>query len=311
MPEATNDVFIPDLWNEGLERQLEKDLIYTKWTNRKFEGKLAKAGDQVRILTTGNVEVKRLDYSKEEDRKKFENNLGEPQSMTGSGVTLQVNQIAYYQIQDSDLADKLRNEDLWGHYREDASTQTKDTIDAYVAEFAKKFPYFEKSNLSNKIIELNVNNICKYLTKMNTAIRKNNVKSELKMEVPFEFNDILHEAYEASQANNEALMKSGKITSAENTTVYHKMIFEASNNVFSEEINGKTVYTSMLRTKRALAFVNRCALSEKLRSTTGFSDILRGYTLFDAKAVFLKEGLAIRYTVDVDTQKYVLTKVQA
>ncbi|HRF70117.1 MAG TPA: hypothetical protein PKV66_01660 [Candidatus Pelethenecus sp.] len=309
MPQATNDVFVPDIWNVGLEKALYNALIYSKWTNRDYEGVLEKPGDQVRIMAAGNVEVKKLDYSKEEDRKKFENDLGEPQSMTGSGITLQVNQIAYYIIQDSDLNKKLRNKDLWGHYQEDAAVQTKSEIDSYLAGFATKFPYFESSKTAP--IELNVNNICKTLTKMNTVIHKNNVNAELKMEVPFEFLDILVEAYESSQANNAEYMKKGKITSAENSGVYHNMIFEASNNVHSETVSGTTVYTCMLRTKRALAYVNRCGFSEKLRSTTGFSDILRGYTLYDAKVIFPKEGLAIRFKVDVDAQKYVLTKAQA
>ena len=52
-------------------------------------------------------------------------------------------------------------------------------------------------------------------------------------------------------------------------------------------------------------------LSEKFRSHTGFSDVLRGYTLYDAKVVRPKEGLAIKFKVDVDTAKYVLTKAQA
>ena len=306
---ATNDVFVPDLWNAGLEKQLEKDLIFSKWTTREYEGVLNKAGDQVRIMSAGTVEVKKLDYSNEEDRRKFENDLGEPQSMTGAGITLQVNQIAYYQIQDSDLASKLRKKYLWAEYQADASQQIADTMDSYIAGFAEKFPFYGSTKTTAETIS--VNNVCKVLTKMNTAIRKNNVKAELKMEVPFEFLDVLVEAYESSQANNEELMKSGKISSKENAGVYHKMIFEASNNCASTTSGNDVIYTCALRTKRALAFVNRCSLSEKFRSHTGFSDVLRGYTLYDAKVVRPKEGLAIKFKVDVDTAKYVLTKAQA
>lgn len=309
MPQATNDVFVPDLWNAGLEKQLQKDLIFSKWTTREYEGILEKPGDQVRIMTAGTVEVKHLDYSKEEDREKFENDLGDPQSMTGSGITLVVNQIAYYQIQDSDLAKKLRNKDLWGEYQADASQQVADDMDAYIATFAKNFPYHANTNKTP--VTLNVNNVCKALTAMNTALRKKNVKGELKMEVPFEFLDIVVEAYETAQANSKELMASGKVTSADDSAVYHKMIFEASNNCYSETSGSDTIYTCALRTKRALAFVNRCSLSEKFRSQKGFSDILRGYTLYDARVVRPKEGIAIKFKVDTETQKYVLTKTQA
>lgn len=300
--QATNSVFIPDIWNAGLEKQLQKDLIFSKWTTREFEGVLENAGDQVRIMSAGTVEVHNLDYSIEADRQKFENDLGDPQGMTGAGITLQVNQIVYYQIQDSDLNKKLRNKDLWGEYQEDASQQMADTMDSYVASFAPKFPLYKTTAET-----LTVNNICKVLSAMNTKIRKQNVKGELKMEVPFEFIDILVEAYEKAQANNEAIMKSGKITSADDSAVYHKMIFEASNNCYLKD----GTYTCALRTKRALAFVNRCSFSEKMRSNTGFSDILRGYTLYDAKVIRPKEGLAIKFTVDPTVEKYVLTKAQA
>lgn len=300
--QATNSVFIPDVWNADLEKRLQKDLIFSKWTTREFEGVLSKAGDQVRIMSAGTVEVKNLDYSVEADRQRFENDLGEPQGMTGAGITLQVNQIAYYQIQDSDLNAKLRNKDLWGQYQADASQQMADTMDGYIASFAGKFPLYKSSTET-----ITVNNICKTLSAMNTAIRKKNVKGELKMEVPFEFIDVLVEAYEKAQANNEDIMKSGKVTSAENSAIYHNMIFEASNNC---ALNGD-VYTCALRTKKALAFVNRCSFSEKLRNTNGFSDILRGYTLYDAKVVRPKEGLAIKFKVDTTVEKYVLTKAQA
>lgn len=300
MPEASNDVFVPDLWDVGLEKELEKALVFAKWTERKYEGKLEQPGDQVRIMTPGSVEVKRLDWSDDEDRKKFESNLGEPQGMTGAGQTLAVYQITYYQIIGSDLSKKLSNKNLWKSYLEDSSKQVKDDIDQYIGDFADKFPLFE-----NKAYTVNVNNITNVLSKMKTTLKKQNVTEELKMEVPFEFVDVLLKAYEKGQANSERLMKEGKVTSSDNSAVYHEMIFEGSNNVKLKD----GYYYSMLRTKRALAFVNRCAGSEIIRSSTGFSDIFRGYALFDAKVIRRKEGLCLKYKVDVDVEKYVLAKL--
>lgn len=301
--QATNDVFVPDLWNVGLEKKLLLKLIFAKWTERKYEGVLERAGDQVRISTIGSVSTHRLDYSVEEDRRKFENDLGEPQGMSGASITLAVNQILYYQIQDSDLASKLRNKDLWGEYQDEAVTQVSNGIDSFLATYMEKYPLYNKTGIT-----IDVNNVCKTLTAMRAALKKKNVDLELKMEVPFEFIDVLLEAYENAQADNKSIMESGKITSSVDSGVYHQMIFEGSNNVHQDKDG---YYYSALRTKRSLAFVNRFSFSEKMRSNSGFSDILRGYTLYDAKVIKPNEGICLKYKVDTTAQKYVLTKTVA
>ena len=296
MPDIANDVFNPEIWNVELNKELEKSLIYDKWVEKKYEGQISQAGDVIRLFSVGKVEVQHLNWAKDEDRKKFASALGEPQNMTGSSISLTVNQIVYYQIQDNDMSRKLRDRNIYTSYQEDAVVQMKDDMDGYVASFATEFPKY-----SNTSTEITVNNVLKTVASMQTVLRTKNVSTstELKMEVPFEFLQVLQEAYEGFASDTNKLMESGKVTSSANSGKYHEVIFEASNNCY--QAAGK--YHLMMRTKRALGFVHACTFSEKVRSATGFSDILRGYALYDARVLRPNEGLQLICTIDASVVK--------
>lgn len=298
---ATNEVFVPEVWNSELNHALDKELVFSKWTNRKYENDLKKAGDQVRILSIGTVDTKDLDWTSDADRVKFESNLGDPDKITGASMTLTVNKIAYYQIIENDLEAKLRVKDTREEAKSSCIQSMKDKIDGYVASKAVDFPLY-----SNNSTTVTANNVKKTIANMITKLRKQNVPSsaDLKMEVPFEFLQVLGEAYEDLPTTTAELLKNGTVAT-EDSGKYHGVIFEASNNCY---VDGNGKYRLMLRTKRALAFVDRVVFSEMIRSTTGFADILRGYCLYDAKALYTQEGLQFICTVDTTEDKYQLTK---
>lgn len=45
--------FIPTVWSEAIERELERLCVFAENTNRKYEGDVKKMGDSVRILGVG------------------------------------------------------------------------------------------------------------------------------------------------------------------------------------------------------------------------------------------------------------------
>lgn len=305
MANMTNDVFNPDIWTSELEHELNAKLIFDKWTTRKYEGLLKQAGDQVRIFGIGHVSVNELDWSKEEDREKFEGGLEAPVKGNGTSMTLTVNKIIYYTLKENDLEKKLRDRDTWGAYKEDCVDQMKDKVDNYIAmKAATEFPAYNTT-----AVKITVNNVGKTVASMKTALYKKNVStaSELKMEVPFEFLQVLEESYEGHPSASQELLKSGKVVSEESSK-RHGVIFEASNNCYSTTSGDTVTYYLSMRTKRALAFVNRVQFSEMIRNTNGFSDILRGYCLYDAKVVKPKEGLVLKCTIDTETDKIIKTK---
>ena len=49
--------FVPTVWAEGINRELEKALVFAPNTNQKYEGSVTQRGDTVKILGVGKVTV--------------------------------------------------------------------------------------------------------------------------------------------------------------------------------------------------------------------------------------------------------------
>jgi len=84
----TLDNFIPEIWANEVQRQLEKYLVYGQAgiVNRDYEGVIRGAGDTVRINGIGAVTVKQ--YSKN-------TNIAEPDTLTDTQATLLIDKQDY------------------------------------------------------------------------------------------------------------------------------------------------------------------------------------------------------------------------
>ena len=80
-------------------------------------------------------------------------------------------------------------------------------------------------------------------------------------------------------------MKNGKVATYGNVTV------KLSNNV--AKTNGGATDNIMIRSKRAIAFVNPVTYTEAYRPEKSFADAVKGYALFDGKVVRPKEIINI------------------
>ena len=52
--------FIPTVWNEAIQRELEGTYVFVEDCNRQFEGDVKKQGDSVRILGVGKPTIRTL-----------------------------------------------------------------------------------------------------------------------------------------------------------------------------------------------------------------------------------------------------------
>ena len=52
--------FIPTVWNEGIERELERLCVFAEDCNRKYEGSVKEKGESVKILGVGKPTIKSL-----------------------------------------------------------------------------------------------------------------------------------------------------------------------------------------------------------------------------------------------------------
>ena len=122
-----------------------------------------------------------------------------------------------------------------------------------------------------------------------TKLFENDVKlnTELVLTGTPKFIEILRKAYEKLDTNNSEMMKNGKVGR------YHNITIKMSNNVHHDD----TYEYIMLRTKRALAFVNQVTHSEAYRPERGFEDAVKGFVVYGGKWVRPKENitLAVKY----------------
>ena len=49
--------FIPEVWSEAIDRELEKALVFAEGCNRQYDGDVKKMGDTVRILGVGRPTI--------------------------------------------------------------------------------------------------------------------------------------------------------------------------------------------------------------------------------------------------------------
>lgn len=120
----STDKFIPTIWSARILASLEKQLVYTKFFNRDYEGEIRDAGDTVKIGLVGAPTVKK--YTKGTD-------IAAPEDVTVTDATLSIDQADYFNIavDDVDAAQSKIN------LLESASSQTGyafgDVTDRYLA----------------------------------------------------------------------------------------------------------------------------------------------------------------------------------
>ena len=89
--------FIPKIWDEAINRELERKHVFVADTNRQYEGDVSKAGDTVRILGIGKPTVSShitTDGSI---------TLSDPEVVEDSSISMLINHVAYFNYMVDDI----------------------------------------------------------------------------------------------------------------------------------------------------------------------------------------------------------------
>ena len=108
-----------------------------------------------------------------------------------------------------------------------------------------------------------------------------NMASGITITVSPRFYKLFKQAYINKDTDNSAMLENGRVAMYGNVTV------KLSNNVARTEDGA--VDNIMIRTKRAIAFVNPLTHTEAYRPEKSFADAVKGFILFDGKVVRPKE----------------------
>lgn len=277
--------FIPTVWAEGIERELEKLCVFVEDCNTKYEGSVKDKGDSVRILGVGKPTIKTLSKANRN------NDIDSAEEIEDTSVTLYINQIRYfnYMVGDIDKAQAVGG--VMDALSAETSEGLADEVDKYIAGFATDASVAKLYNSDQKVIAGATSgsdkNVLEVLDEAIQKLYENDVKATTKIVVTVSprFYTVFKQAYISKDTDNSEMMKNGRVAK------YGNVIVKMSNNV--KKTSSGAVDNIMIRTQRAIAFAKPLTHTEPYRPEKKFADAVKGFILFDAKVVRPKEVINI------------------
>ena len=270
--------FIPSVWAETINRELERQCVFAADCNRQYEGAISKKGDSVHILGVGKPTIKSM------ERANASGEIDAAEEIEDTSLTLNINQIRYfnYKVGDIDKAQAVGG--LMDALSKETSEGLANEMDRYIANMALDQTVEKLTSEDTLITSANV------LSTLDDAIEKLqendvNFSGGVVITVSPRFYKLFKQAYIGKDTDNSAMLENGKVAMYGNVTV------KLSNNVAKS--NSGATDNIMIRTKRAIAFVNPLTHTEAYRPEKSFADAVKGYALFDGKVVRPKEIINI------------------
>lgn len=275
--------FIPKVWSEAIQRELEGSYVFAEDCNRQWEGDVKKQGDTVHILGVGRPEIKTLDRMTE-GKSNASADIDGPEEIADNDTILKIDQIRYfnYMVGDIDKAQAIGG--LMDALSKETSEGLADAVDKHIAALAVAE---EVAKLNTAATAVNADNVLNVLDDAIQRLYENDVKNSTEVVVTISprFYTLFKRAYIKADTNNSAMIKNGRVAQYGNVTV------KMSNNVHKTDEG--TTDNIMIRTKRAIAFAQPLTHTEAYRPEKKFADAVKGFILYGSKIVRPKEILNI------------------
>ena len=267
--------FIPTIWSEAINRELEKALVYAEGCNRQYEGEVKKMGDTVRILGVGKPTI-----TTTSDK---EITLADPENVDDMSVTMAIKQVSYFNYKVDDIDKRQAVGGVMEALNAEATYGLADEMDKHIAGMAASREAVKYASSATAITKDNV------LDEIDKALEKlyaNNVKpnGKIMMEVPPWFYMRLKQAYTALDTDNSKMLENGRVGR------YGNVVVKMSNNVAVDSSANSLI---MIHTDKAIAFANPMTHTEAYRPEKLFSDAVKGFVLYQAKIVRPKELIVL------------------
>lgn len=273
--------FIPTVWAEQINRELERMCVFAEDCNRQYEGKVKAKGDSVRILGVGKPTI-----TETTDK---DITLSDAEDVEDTSITMPINHIAYFNYKVDDIDKRQAVGGVMDALSKETSEGLANTMDKFIASFASNADAIKDAAAAYQITAANV------LEKIDAAIQKlyeNDVSpsTEIVLTCSPRFYFLLKQAYTKLDTDNSKMLENGRVGR------YGNVVIKMSNNIATAN-NGATDLI-MVRTKRAIAFVNPMTHTEAYRPEKRFSDAVKGFVLYDGKIVRPKEMVVmnVKYT---------------
>ena len=258
--------FIPSVWSETINRGLERECVFVQDCNRQYEGDVSKMGDSVHILGVGKPTIKSL------ERANASGEIDAAEEVSDSSVILGINQIRYFNYKGGDIDKAQAVGGLMDALSEETAEGISNEMDKYVANMAT-----EATKLYTEDMVVTKDNVLDILDDAIEALQDKdvNIASGVSITISPRFYKLFKKAYIEKDTDNSEFLKNGVVAR------YGAVTIRMSKNV------AKTGDTDnmMIRTKRAIAFVNPLTHTEAYRPEKSFADAVKGFVLFDGKIV--------------------------
>ncbi len=269
--------FIPTVWAETIERNLERAHVFATDTNKKYEGTVKKMGDTVRILGVGSPTI-----TEQVGGKIL---LEEYEEVEDSAVSMTIDRVAFYNfgVDDIDKAQSANGQGVLDALTKEASEGIADKQDKAIAELSKD----PLAVLHNKSAEtVTKENVLDILDIALQKLSENDVKldSNLVAIIPPWFYRFLKQGYAKLDTNNSKILENGLVGK------YGNLNIRVSNNVAKSKDGASLI---QVRTDRAIAYACPLIHTEPYRPEKSFTDAVKGFALYGRKIVRPKEMIVL------------------
>lgn len=281
--------FIPEVWAEGINRELERKCVFAEDCNRQYEGDVKQAGDSVHILGVGAPTITTT------TNKAI--TLSGPETVEDTSVIMPIRQIAYYNYKIDDIDKRQAVGGVMEALNAETSAGLASKMDRYIAELSKD-PAAVLLTAAASPTAVTYQNILQTLDSALQKLYENDVDpaTDITITVTPAIYMLMKQAYIDLDTKNSDFLKNGYVGR------YGAAKVKMSNNVYThaETVSGasETVHDIMVRTNRAIAFANPMTHVEAYRPEASFSDAVKGFILYDAKIVRPKEMVIANVYID-------------
>ena len=277
--------FIPNVWNEQINRDLERLCVFAEDCYRKYEGTVKRKGESVTILGIGKPTIKSMSKDTQYG------NIDSAETIETSSIVMPIEQVAYYNYEVGDIDKAQAIDGLEGALQAETSEGLAQRVDTHIAgvigDEAKSADVIKVVAGTAGAGEINVLDL---FDQMQEKLMENDVADGTDVIIdidPKTFTKFRKE-YRSADTDNSKILKNGRVY------YYNGMQIKVSNNCAKKSsFGGHNCVVICARTKRAVAFVKPLTHSEAYRPEQKFSDAVKGFILFDAKVVRPKELVVV------------------
>jgi len=277
--------FIPTVWHEAIQHELERMHVFVGDCNREFEGDVSKMGDSVRILGVGKPTIK--------TQVGGDITLTDAETIEDTSDTLIIDHVSYFNYLVDDIDKRQAVGGLMDALNTESSEALANETDLCISSLSKAKEAVKKDNsavtLTSGATGGGAVNILEYIDAGLEKLYEKDVRpnANISITVPPWFYMMLKQAYVKLDTDNSTMLENGKVGR------YGNVLVRMSNNVVKDGSGNSLI---QLKTPRAISFAQPMTHTEPYRPEKKFSDAVKGFILYGAKIVRPKEMIILNCT---------------